>query len=109
MTLEQIDRRDQQVHIVDISKSGVGIESNMLIEPGIVRFRDRVWGQYSGLLLWSKLVGTRYRAGIRFIPLSGSAEQFVEDQGARSGYREPLKDLDNIASTMIASIKRDAG
>ena len=104
---KELDRTDHHGHIVDISKSGVGIESNTPMEPGFVLFRDRIWGQHSGVLLWSKQVGTLYRSGIRFAPLPHDAEPGAENQFARSGAREPLKDLARFVEMQLASIKLD--
>jgi len=106
---KKLDRTDHHGHIVDISKSGVGIESNTPMEPGFVLFRDRVWGQNSGVLLWSKQVGTQYRSGIRFVPLPHDAALSVDKHSAQSGPREPLKDLEKIVKMMIEYIKEDTG
>jgi len=103
----ELDRTDHHGHIVDISKSGVGIESNTLMEPGLVLFRDRIWGQHGGVLLWSKQVGTQYRSGIRFVPLPQDAALGADAQSAQSGPREPLKDLETIVKMMIKYIKED--
>jgi len=95
---KQLDRTDHPASIVDISNSGVGIESNTPVEPGFVWFRDRIWGQQSGVLLWSKQVGTQYRSGIRFAPLPCDEE---------TGPREPLKDVDRLIAMQLESIKGD--
>jgi hypothetical protein len=106
--LNQLDRTDHQGHIVDISKSGVGIESNTPMEPGLVWFRDRIWGQHSGVLLWSKQVGNLYRSGIRFDSLPQEATPGTHEQSAPSGFREPLKDLEQHVAIQLESIKKDA-
>jgi hypothetical protein len=105
---KELDRTDHHGHIVDISKSGVGIESNTPMEPGFVLFRDRIWGQHSGVLLWSKQVGTQYRSGIRFVPLPHDAALSADKHSAQSGPHEPLKDLEKIVKMMIEYIKEDA-
>jgi len=94
-------------HIVDISRSGVGVESNTPMEPGFVLFRDRIWGQHGGVLLWSKQVGTQYRSGIRFAPLPHDAPLSADNQSAQAGPRGPLKDVEKIVKTMIGYIKDD--
>jgi hypothetical protein len=101
---KQLDRTDHHASIVDISNSGVGIESNSPMEPGLVWFRHRIWGQHSGVLLWCKQVGTLYRSGIRFAPLPHDAELNTQNQVAQSG-REPLKDLTQLVAMQLASIK----
>ncbi len=104
---KQLDRADHHGHIVDISKSGVGIESNAPMEPGLVWFRDRIWGQHSGVLLWSKQVGTQYRSGIRFAALPHDATLGVTDLPAPSGFREPLMDLERHVAIQLESIKKN--
>lgn len=104
---KELDRTDHHGHIVDISKSGVGIESNTPMEPGFVLFRNRIWGQHSGVLLWSKQVGTQYRSGIRFVPLPHDAAVCADNQSVQSGPREPLKDLEKIVKMMIEYLKED--
>ena len=104
---KELDRTDHRGHIVDISKSGVGIESNTPMEPGFVLFRNRIWGQHSGVLLWSRQVGTQYRSGIRFVPLPHDAAVGADIQSVHSGPREPLKDLEKIVKMMIEYIKED--
>ena len=106
ITLEQRDRTDHHGHIVDISKSGVGIESNAPVEPGLVWFRDRIWGQQSGVLLWSKQVGTQYRSGIRFAPLPNDVAPGAKYQFEQSVRHEPLKDLQKIVAMQLESIKQ---
>jgi len=100
----QFDQADHHASIVDITSSGVGIESNTPKKPGPVLFRDRIWGQHSGMLLWSRQVGALYRSGIRFAPLPHDAELNANNQFAQSG-REPLKDLTRFVAMQIESIK----
>jgi hypothetical protein len=104
---KQLDRTDHHASIVDISNSGVGIESNTPIEPGLVWFRDRIWGQHSGMLLWSKQVGTLYRSGIRFALLPHDAEPGANNHFAQSGPREPLKDPARFIAMQLESIKQE--
>jgi hypothetical protein len=106
-TFNNFDRMDQHASIVDISNGGVGIQLDTPAEPGIVWFRDRVFGQHSGILLWSKKVGTQYRSGIRFVPLSHKIEQFVNNNIMEPRQHEPLKDLQNIVAMQLESIKVD--
>ncbi len=95
-----LDRTERHASIVDISSSGVGIESSSPMEPGLVWFRNRIWGQHSGVLLWSKRVGALYRSGIRFAPLPSDGEP---------AFCEPLKDVERLISLHINSMKQDAG
>ncbi len=70
ITFNQLDWTDYHASIVDISRNGIGIESSSRTEPGFVWFREPIWGQHSGVLLWSKQVGDQYRSGIRFASLA---------------------------------------
>jgi PilZ domain len=106
ISFKQLDRTDHHGHIVNISKTGVCIESNIPMEPGLVWFRARIWGQHSGVMLWSKQVGTQYRSGIRFATLPSDADLGANDQLAQSGTHEPLKDLQKIVALQLESIKQ---
>jgi hypothetical protein len=94
-------------HVVDLSRYGVGIESHQQLEPGFVWFKDRIGGFKGGLLVWAKKVGTQYRAGIKFVPLSRDKELLV--QGRIDAIR-PLQSLHNpevIISTILESMTQD--
>jgi hypothetical protein len=106
-TFKHLDWTDHVASIVDISNGGVCVESNTHTEPGIVWFKDRIFGQHSGELLWTKQVGSQYRSGIRFVSLPHDEEQFVDKNIALSKQREPLMDLQKIVAMQIASIKAD--
>jgi len=104
-TFKHLDWTDHHASIVDISSGGVCVELNTHTEPGIVWFKERVFGQNSGVLLWSKQVGSRYRSGIRFMSPSHDEEQFVDKKVALSKQPEPLMDLQKIVAMQLASIK----
>jgi hypothetical protein len=106
ITFKQLDRTGHHGHIVDISRTGIGIESNTPMEPGLVWFKDRIWGQQSGVMLWSKQVGTQYRSGIRFATLPSDAEPGTQERLAQSGIHEPLKDLEQLVAMQLESIKK---
>jgi hypothetical protein len=106
-TFKQLNWQNLDASIVDISSGGVGIELNAFTEPGIVWFKDRIFGKQSGVLLWSKQVGSQYRSGIRFASLSRELEQFVNNNSIKSDMREPLKDLHHIVALQLESLKTD--
>ncbi len=106
-TFQHLDWTDHRASIVDISKGGVCIESDTRTEPGIVWFKDRIFGQHSGELLWTKQVGSQYRSGIRFMSLSHDVEHPADNRIAPSKHPEPLLDLQKIVAMQIASIKAD--
>ncbi len=107
ITFKHLEWTDHVAQLVDISRNGVGIESGNWIEPGFVWFRDRVGGFKGGVLMWSKRQGTRYRAGIRFVPLSRDEEQYVQEQVSCSRPHSPLRDPEAIITTLIESIKKE--
>lgn len=109
ITFDHLDLTDYQASIVDINKNGIGIESNSRTEPGFVWFRNPIWGQHSGVLLWSKQIGSRYRSGIRFASLPSDAEAFVTNRVAGATIHEPLKDLEKIIKLMVESLKGELG
>jgi hypothetical protein len=106
-TFNNFDWTDLHASIVDISNGGVGLQLDTPAEPGLVWFKDRVFGKHSGVLLWSKQTGSQYRSGIRFMPLSPNLEQFVVNKGKRSRQHEALKDLQHIVTHQLESMKSD--
>jgi hypothetical protein len=92
---------------VDINKQGVGIEVGSCVEPGFVWFKDRVWGHRGGLLLWSKQVGTTYRAGIKFLSLSSDEERSLHNRIVQSGLHRPLADPQKVVESLIESLKKE--
>jgi hypothetical protein len=101
-----LDCTDHHASIRNISKTGVGVESKDQLKPGFVWFKDRIWGQHGGILLWSKQIGDQYRSGILFAPLPLDAERFVTNQVTSSRTREPLRDLNKINGALFESLKR---
>jgi hypothetical protein len=94
-------------HVVDISAKGVGIESSQHLEPGFVWFRDRIGGFKGGLLVWSRQAGGKYRAGVRFVPLSREKELFVQDRLTSLRPLEPLPNPEVVISTILEAMTRD--
>lgn len=94
-------------HVVDLSRYGLGIESDQQLEPGFVWFKDRIGGFKGGLLVWAKKVGTKYRAGIKFVPLSRDKELLVQGRIDALRPLQPLHDPEVIISTILESMTRD--
>jgi len=94
-------------HVVDISAKGVGIESGQQLEPGFVWFRDRIGGFKGGLLVWSKQVGGKYRAGVRFVPLSREKELLVQDRITSVHPLQPLHNPEVVISTILEAMTQD--
>ncbi len=98
---------DVRVQVVNLSMTGVGIESNARLDPGFVWFKDRVGGQRGGVLMWSRQQDNRYRAGIRFVPLSRHEEQYLQEQIAWSLPHTPVRDPEAIIDSIINSLKKE--
>ncbi len=98
---------DHQVKLVDHSVIGVGIESEQPINPGIIWFKECIYGQKCGSLVWCKKIGSRYRAGIQFIAFSREQEELLRKQIERLKSHEPLQDPEGIISALIADLKKE--
>jgi len=94
-------------HVVDFSRNGVGIEAVQRLEPGFVWFKDRIMGFKGGLLLWGKQAGEKYRAGIRFVPLSHDKERLVQDQIDAIRPLQPLPNPEVIVSTILDAMTQN--
>jgi hypothetical protein len=108
ITFKSLEWTNLKAHLVDLSRSGVGIESDDRVEPGFVWFKDRVGGHKGGVLMWSKRLNAKYRAGIRFVSLSRDEEKYVQEQVAQLRPHRPLRDPEAIIATLLESIKKDA-
>lgn len=104
ITFKDLAWKDHSALLIDISRHGAGIESDAKIDPGFVWFRDRVGGQKGGVLMWSRAAGQRFRAGIRFVSLTRSEEQFINDQIALVRADKPLQDPVAVITTIMESL-----
>ncbi|MEK6743565.1 MAG: PilZ domain-containing protein [Nitrospirota bacterium] len=104
-----LEWQDHIARIVDLSITGVGIESSVMIPPGFVWFNESVGGNKYGVLTWCKPHGDQYRAGINFVTLARDEEQYIEEQVKQLKPHTPLRDPRQIISTMIESLKRSRG
>lgn len=104
---KQLEWTDHVVHLVDISKNGVGIESADRLDPGFVWFKDRVGGCKGGVLMWSRNAGSRCRAGIRLVPLTRDEELYVQQQSAPSAPHKPRRNPEELINMIINSMTKD--
>ena len=95
------------VRIIDISVTGVGIESNERIDHGLICFKEQVGGQKYGVLIWSKLSSGGYRAGIQFVVLSPEEESYLQEQVKQSPPNKSLRDPDKIIASLLESVKNE--
>lgn len=93
-------------HVVDLSKYGVGIESDQPLEPGFVWFKDRIGGFKGGLLVWGRQKDGRYRAGVKFVPLSRDQELLVQERIAVMRPNQPIHNPEVIITTILESMAR---
>jgi hypothetical protein len=107
ITLKHFEWKNHDAKLVDLSIKGVGIESEAHLEPGFVWFKNRVGGHKGGVLVWSKQLGTIYRAGIKFLNLSRDEEDYVEERIDRFKPHIPLREPEKIIATLIESEKKE--
>jgi len=103
ISFKRLDWTDIVVSVVDMSLQGAGVEVEGRVEPGFVWFSDTVDGKKGGLLMWSKRLGSKYRGGIKFVPLSPDDEQRVQEKLAGSG---EVKDPTVVVDTILDSLKK---
>ncbi len=87
---------DHLIRIVDRSFIGIGIESDHPIDPGIVWFRESIYGQKCGMLMWCCQTGSRYRCGIRFLSLTLAEEEYFRYLIERTKSGAHIHDPDQI-------------
>lgn len=109
ITSSHLEWKDLIARIVDLSITGVGIESSEMIPPGFVWFKESVGGHKYGMLTWCKSRGDRYRAGINFVTLSRDEEQYVQEQVRRLKPHTPFRDPLHLIAEMIESFKKSRG
>ncbi len=98
---------DHRARIVDLSATGLGVESEHPLNPGLVWFKNSVYGQKCGVLVWCKPSGTRYRAGIQFLTLNYAEEEYLRRQVEESRPCVPLHDPERVVATLMDYIRRD--
>ena len=107
ITFKDLAWKDHSANLKDISKGGVGIESEDRIDRGFVWFSGRVGGHRGGVLLWSRQTGFTYRAGIQLVKLTRDQEQFVQEQVSLVKAHEPLRNPQAIIATIMDSLARE--
>jgi hypothetical protein len=86
---------------------GIGVESDGPIEPGIIWFKECLYGQRCGFLVWCKKSGIRYRAGIKFVSFTREQEEYLRRQVEQMQHVKRLHDPDKIIELMMADIKKE--
>jgi hypothetical protein len=108
LSLMHLEKSDHVVRIVDISSSGVGVESDEQMEPGMVWFNNNIGDHRGGVLLWSRKHDDQYRAGIRFLSFSAEDERILRNWPPCPGQLRSYIDLEeNISVWMKAGRVQD--
>lgn len=96
---------DRVVRLADLGRSGVGIESGQMIEPGFVWFKDRVAGHKGGVVVWSRQNGEKFRAGIRLLPLSPDTEKYIQKECGEPQSHQSLREPEAVIATLMQSLE----
>jgi hypothetical protein len=107
ITFEDLKKTDHHVRVLDLSATGIGIESEQPIEPGIIWFKDSAYGQKCGVLVWCKNLEVGYRYGIQFVSLSQNEEECVRQQVEGSQQCTSLPDPQRVVAMLIGSIRKN--
>ena len=67
MQFGKLHRYDITVHGIDISDGGIGIIAEVPIAPGFVWFWRKTGNQKGGMIMWSREINGKHRAGIQFL------------------------------------------
>jgi hypothetical protein len=96
---------DHHVKIVDQCITGIGVECDQSIEPGIIWFKECAYGQKFGHLVWQRKNGDRYRAGIEFISLNRLQEEYLRKQLEQVEQDKSIQDPEQVISGVIEYIE----
>ena len=108
VTFKNPRAKDYLARIVNISATGIGIASEEGIEPGIIWFKESLYGKKYGVLIWCKLEGLLYRGGIQFIHLTQAEDECFESQISKQPGQAPF-DAEGDMVKLIASLQERFG
>ncbi len=100
ISFNNLVRTDYLAKILNRSIIGLGIETDLPIQPGVVCFKEFVYGQTCGVLLWRKQIGSRYRCGIRFLSLTRIEEEYLRYQIKQVEPSKQVRDPDRILTRL---------
>ena len=107
ISFEHLAWTEHSVKIVDLSITGIGVGAEQPIEPGIIWFKEHLYGQKCGVLVWCKKLGDRYRGGIQFVSLNRMDEVYLHRQVSLIKPHEPFQDPDRLLARMMDSINKE--
>lgn len=108
VTFQNPRARDYLARIVNISATGVGIASEQGIEPGIIWFKESLYGKKYGVLIWCRLEGLLYRGGIQFIHLTQAEDECFQSRISKQPGQAPF-DGEGDMVQLIASLQERFG
>ncbi len=91
---------DHLTRVVDYNFIGIGIESDHPINPGIVWFRENIYGKKCGILMWCRQTGSQYRCGIQFLSLTPAEEEYFRYLTERTSPGAQIRDPDQIITRL---------
>jgi hypothetical protein len=77
----KLHRHDITVQGVDISEGGLGIVADVPLSPGFVWFWRSVGERKGGMIVWTRKENDKYRAGIQFLPIPISPDDYLQKAG----------------------------
>ena len=109
LSFASLETSDHVVRIVDISKHGVGVETDVQMEPGLVWFRNGLEDHRGGILLWSRKQNEQqHRAGIRFLSLTTEDERLLRNWPPCPEPLRPCIDLEEFISLWMRGSRERA-
>ncbi len=106
VSFNNLVRTDYLAKIVNRSIIGIGIETEHPIQPGVVCFKEFVYGQTCGVVMWCNQIGSWYRCGIRFLSLTRLEEEYLRYQIEQVKPSKPVRDPDKIITRLNACIPK---
>jgi hypothetical protein len=104
ISFHNLVRTDYNAKIIDRSIIGLCIETDRPIQPGVVCFKNKPYGQSCGVLIWNNQIGSRYRCGIRFISLTRIEEEYLRHQIEQVQPSKTIRDPDKILTKLNACV-----
>lgn len=75
----RLRRQDITVKPCDISEGGLGIISDEPLAPGFIWFWTKIREYDGGMVMWSRQINGKYRAGVQFLNIPSKAKQSPGD------------------------------
>jgi hypothetical protein len=98
--------KDYCFKIVDLSVTGIGVESDVPIDSGLIWFKTCVYGQKFGYPIWQAKKDNRYRIGIAFISLGRTEEQYFRQHLEKVEQGRSVHDPDNVISIVLQNVQQ---